>query len=271
MPRIYVEFARMKSFTGTCKNISGKIENIRSDFQRTVSQLDWDVKYEQDISNTAGQLVQKMDRYVQALKKYQSFLEDAYSQYEKLDSEKYPDSLIGSNVPWEDILKTISDLLFISSPKLIPIASWHDRFSARFNNSLKLPTVIEAIISVTFNTYDNFWKEENGFGRSLAETISETIIDVAKGVAVGATAAGVVAAIGLSGPVGWCVIAGLSIGGGIALDKVIDTEKWSDTILDSFALVGSKGKDMVSAISNTLQNITNCYNQPIVQGGGAAW
>jgi len=104
MPRIYVEFARMKLFPGTCKNISSKIENIRSDFQRTVSQLDWDVKYEQDISNTANQIAQKMDRYVQTLKKYQSFLEDAYAQYEKLDSEKLDISNSSGNSPILDFL-----------------------------------------------------------------------------------------------------------------------------------------------------------------------
>lgn len=87
MPRIYVEFARMKNLPRKYKTISGKVDDVRSDFKRTISKLDWDVKYMSDINNTASQLSRKLDRYVQSLKSYQSFLEYAYNSYVKLDSE----------------------------------------------------------------------------------------------------------------------------------------------------------------------------------------
>lgn len=89
MPRIYVEFDRLKQLGDSCKTVSSKVDGIKSDFQRTVNQLDWDVKYESDINNTAKQLAQKLDRYVQALKSYQSFISEAYDQYVKLDNEKF--------------------------------------------------------------------------------------------------------------------------------------------------------------------------------------
>ena len=94
MPRVYVEFARMKQLAGTSKTVSGKIDGVRSNFKHTINQLDWDVKYQSNINNTANQLAAKLDRYVQALKGYQTFLDYAHSEYVKLDNEKFDGKLV---------------------------------------------------------------------------------------------------------------------------------------------------------------------------------
>jgi len=79
----------MKQIGSSCKAVSSSVSNIRSDFWHTVSQLDWDVKYQSNINSTAERLSQKLDAYSQALKSYQSFLDSAYDQYIKLDTEKF--------------------------------------------------------------------------------------------------------------------------------------------------------------------------------------
>lgn len=88
MPRIYVEFNRMKQIGNNCKNVSSKVRNIKSDFQQTIRHLDWDVKYQSDINATANRLVRKLDQYEKVLENYQRFLNDAYDSYAKLDGEK---------------------------------------------------------------------------------------------------------------------------------------------------------------------------------------
>lgn len=106
MPRIYVEFAHMKQLVGSCKTVSEKIDGISSDFKHTVRQLDWDIKYQSDINNTANQLALKLDRYVNTLKNYQSFINFAYNEYVKLDSEKFEISELSL---WEKFQQSFSD------------------------------------------------------------------------------------------------------------------------------------------------------------------
>ena len=85
MPRIYVDFAGLKQIKHTCKSVSSGVSDIRSDFQRTVRQLDWDVKFQSNINSTAAQLARKLESYTTALKSYQSFIDDAYDDYRELD------------------------------------------------------------------------------------------------------------------------------------------------------------------------------------------
>ncbi|MCI8308416.1 MAG: hypothetical protein HFH14_10265 [Lachnospiraceae bacterium] len=117
MPRIYVEFAGMKQAGSRCRSISSSVSSIRSDFRRTVSQLDWDVKYKSDINSTAKHIAMKLDGYAQSLKSYQSFIDDAYEQYIKLEGEKFSlsvkektiwDKFVGefhAGFGWSDMLK----------------------------------------------------------------------------------------------------------------------------------------------------------------------
>lgn len=134
MPRIYIEFAKMKQVGSSCKSVSSKVDQIRSDFQRTISQLDWDIKYQSDINSTATQLARKLEGYTQALKSFQTFIDDAYGQYVKLDSEKTGDFTLEVNqssttilpgVTWNDIWSDyisgwFKDVL-ISKPYILPI------------------------------------------------------------------------------------------------------------------------------------------------------
>ena len=88
MPRIYVEFAQLQQMGSDCKAVSSRIDGIQSDLKRTIQQLDWDVKYKDNINRTADQIARKLDHYAQTLSSYQKFLEDVYIEYTKLDNWK---------------------------------------------------------------------------------------------------------------------------------------------------------------------------------------
>lgn len=88
MPRIYVEFLELEQVGNHCKTMASKIDEIQSDLQTTVRQLDWDVRYESNINSTANQIARKLERYSSALKSYQKFIEDARRDYLKLDEYK---------------------------------------------------------------------------------------------------------------------------------------------------------------------------------------
>ena len=88
MPRIYVEYHKLRQFEEKCRITSSKTASIHSEFQGIINHLDWDVKYAADINNTANRIVRKLEAYIQDLGRYQSFLADAAEQYERLDSEK---------------------------------------------------------------------------------------------------------------------------------------------------------------------------------------
>lgn len=86
MPRIYVDFEKLKQCENNLKNASSQVDKIKATFCGTIKKLDWDIKYEADISKTADRIAQQLEFYVQALKKYQQFLDDTQSQYSKLDN-----------------------------------------------------------------------------------------------------------------------------------------------------------------------------------------
>lgn len=88
MPRIYVDFARLDQIGKHSKTIASKVDAIQEDFQRTVRQLDWDIRFESNINNTATQLARKLELYSRALENYQRFIEDAHNEYAKLDEYK---------------------------------------------------------------------------------------------------------------------------------------------------------------------------------------
>lgn len=85
MPRIYVEFNRFNQLGSKCQQASSKVDSIQSDFQRVIRQLDWDVRYQSNINNTASLLAKKMQGYSKALDGYQKYLEEACKEYRKLD------------------------------------------------------------------------------------------------------------------------------------------------------------------------------------------
>jgi len=75
----------------TCSDVSSKVGEIRSDLQKTIRQLDWDVRYQNDINHTANQLASQLDGYSAALQKYRQFLEEAGRKYQELDAYKKGD------------------------------------------------------------------------------------------------------------------------------------------------------------------------------------
>ena len=137
MPRIYVEYARMKQVGSDCNSVSSEIDQIRSDFQRTINQLDWDVKYQSDINSTATQLARKLEDYTQVLKSYQAFIDDAYSQYIKLDSEKTGDFTLEVDQ---------------SSITILPRVTWNDIWSDYISRWFKDAIISESyIIPIMYN------------------------------------------------------------------------------------------------------------------------
>lgn len=88
MPQIYVEYERLNQLVGEVDSISKKIGEIHAKFQHTVKQLDWDVRYQSDINNTANKISQKLNSYGTVLKSYHTFMNDASKKYSKLDSEE---------------------------------------------------------------------------------------------------------------------------------------------------------------------------------------
>lgn len=96
MPRIYVEFTRLKQEENNIKEVYSNIDTIRSSFQRTIKQLDWDIKYESDIDNTANKIIKRLEDEVQILKAYQRFLSEVHNQYSRIDNYKSNESLFKS-------------------------------------------------------------------------------------------------------------------------------------------------------------------------------
>lgn len=120
MSRIYVEFSGLEQIGSRCKSTASKVDKIQSDLQRTIRHLDWDVRYESNINSTANQIIRKLEQHSNALKSYQKFIEDARSEYIKLDEYKqlkltaHPvqgtDNIFGPggqlDFDWKDIIKS---------------------------------------------------------------------------------------------------------------------------------------------------------------------
>ncbi len=122
MPRIYVEFAGLDRVGTQCKSISSKVNSVQSNLKKNIRQLDWDVRYESNIDKTASQIAQKLEQYSTALKSYQKFIEDARSNYVKLDEYKKlslnssvstetttDQNKFDFNFGWKDMLKTFGN------------------------------------------------------------------------------------------------------------------------------------------------------------------
>ena len=86
--RIYVDFAKIDQIGNCCKSVASKVDAVQSDLQHIIRQLDWDVRFESNINSTATQIARKLELYSKALENYQRFIEDAHSEYTKLDEYK---------------------------------------------------------------------------------------------------------------------------------------------------------------------------------------
>lgn len=97
MPRVYVEFAGVRQLGGSCGTVYNKIGEIQDEFKNTVRQLDWDIRFEENIQTTADQLTRKLDGYKKTLTSYQKFLETAVSRYMELDGTQKSLSTLNLN------------------------------------------------------------------------------------------------------------------------------------------------------------------------------
>lgn len=85
MSRIYVEFSKLDQVGNHCKSISSKVSTIQENFQHTVRNLDWDIRFASNIDKTATHLSQKLNQYSKSLEEFQYFIEDTKREYIKLD------------------------------------------------------------------------------------------------------------------------------------------------------------------------------------------
>ena len=130
MPRIYVKFSGLQQLETTCSDASATLSEIQSDFQKTVRQLDWDVRLQSDINRTASRLSGKLSSYTAALKKYQSFLNDAHSAYQELDvyqglafATPDPDQTTSYGFDWKEMFKDALVVKSYAAPGLLALVS----------------------------------------------------------------------------------------------------------------------------------------------------
>lgn len=123
MPRIYVAFSGLSQIGTDCKRISSKVNAIQSEFQRTVRQLDWDIRFASDINSTANQITRKLGQYSRTLSAYQRFISNTYDEYIQLDEYKML-SLADSVMPsfW-----TVPDKFVVVGPDGKPIFNITER------------------------------------------------------------------------------------------------------------------------------------------------
>lgn len=164
MPRIYVEFDRFNQLGSKCQQASSKVDSIQGNFQSVIRQLDWDVRYQSNINNTASILAKKMQGYSKALDGYQKYLEEACKEYRKLDQYDTGQNKSGnsgadnsSSNPsfWDAFLKRYGVKNVIKS----------------FGNTGKVVGLVDSALSATT------WNQWANIGLSASQTISKIAKD----------------------------------------------------------------------------------------------
>ena len=124
MPRIYVEFSGLDQIGSRCKTVASRVDTIQSNFQRTVRQLDWDIRFESNINSTATQIAKTLEQYSRTLETYQRFIEDAHNEYVKLDEYKKTNL-----IDYISSIRVDPNVAVILGPGDNPFANWKDRIS----------------------------------------------------------------------------------------------------------------------------------------------
>ena len=124
MPRIYVEFSGLDQIGSRCKTVASRVDTIQSNFQRTVRQLDWDIRFESNINSTATQIAKTLEQYSRTLETYQRFIEDAHNEYVKLDEYKKTNL-----IDYISSIRVYPNVAGILGPGDNPFANWKDRIS----------------------------------------------------------------------------------------------------------------------------------------------
>ena len=124
MPRIYVEFSGLDQIGSRCKTVASRVDTIQSNFQRTVRQLDWDIRFESNINSTATQIAKTLEQYSRTLETYQRFIEDTHNEYVKLDEYKKTNL-----IDYISSIRVDPNVAVILGPEDNPFANWKDRIS----------------------------------------------------------------------------------------------------------------------------------------------
>lgn len=139
MPRIYVNYSGLDRMGRQCTLVASKVEVLRQEFQRTIRQLDWDVRFESDINNTSKQIARKLERYSEVLGKYQRFIEDAKSAYVKLDEDAFLISEKNSSTTlfeygWKEVAESFGNIGgLIGGIHGVCEATWHKKAKGVLN------------------------------------------------------------------------------------------------------------------------------------------
>lgn len=188
MPRIYVNFSGLDQLGSRCKSVASKVDGIQSDLQRTIRQLDWDVRYESNINSTANQIARKLEQYSNALEAYQRFIEDTKNEYIQLNEYKKLDLVIAKPIDiqivgpggqldfdWKDVIKSFgsSGSVFGIVNSIFGAKSWVDwgnvgvsatktiaSIAKDYNNYAKIGRAIG-----TTNSTGYFWRNFLGFNK----------------------------------------------------------------------------------------------------------
>ena len=124
MPRVYVEFSGLDQIRSRCKTIASRVDTIQSNFQRTVRQLDWDIRFESNINSIATQIAKTLEQYSKTLETYQRFIEDALIEYVKLDEYKKTNL-----IDYISSIRVDPNVAVILGPGGNSFANWKDKIS----------------------------------------------------------------------------------------------------------------------------------------------
>jgi len=120
-----------------------------------------------------------------------------------------------------------------------------------------------SLIANGFSNYDEYSKGEISSGRAVAETVTETVIDIGKKAAIAAGVAAGCAAIGFAAPA--VVVSGIGIGVSLVADIVCENltgksinEFASDKILD---FASDVGKEISGAVGKAGKAISGWMNK----------
>ena len=187
MSRIYVQFAGLRQIGNRCTPASSAIADVKDSFQRTINQLDWDIKFQSDINSSAGQITRRLEKYTEVLKSYKQFIEDACDKYIELDEykktiiEAYIDpranQVVGPNgqfkYDWKDFVSSFGNVgkIFGIFDKLFNATTWNEwaavglsigqtisKIAKDYNNYTKIGRAIG-----TNNATAYFWRKQFGF------------------------------------------------------------------------------------------------------------
>lgn len=291
MPRIYAVFSGLRQIGNSCDTIASKIQAIQSDFQRTVMELDWDVRFQSNINSTATQLARKLEQYSNALESCQQFVEEVYNKYIDLDQynmntddtnisqilglegqNDYGDRV--ENIDWDSILSRIFSMTDDEKDFFSVVETFMNIFGKWVNNGEA--GVLKEVLSYYEDFCSFFLGDKIGLsGASDLCNLSDSSIDVwtklydyfakiykADGLKTGffgQISQGRVAVLGVASDLLGLIASVLSVSDGL------DSKQWQGIVADYV----DSGKDLVSVIGSTykLSHIGNVTSLANVKSG----